>query len=90
MAAVPVPAENARPRSIHRIGGPGVGTFANAARWGPVMDTRRLVAYVLIVVLLAFLTGVWRYLTRERRAHYRAHRQFEQRKLDRLARDASS
>ncbi len=54
------------------------------------MDTRRLVAYVLIVLLLAFLTGVWRYLTRERRAHYRAHRQFEQRKLDRLARDAGA
>lgn len=51
------------------------------------METRHLIAYLLIAVLLAFLAGVWRYLTRERRAHQRTQRQIERRKLDRLAGD---
>jgi hypothetical protein len=54
------------------------------------METRHLVAYALIFLVLAFLAGVWRYLTRERRAHYRAQRQGERRKLDRLARDTAA
>ena len=48
-----------------------------------VMETRQIIAYVLIALLLASLTAVWRYLTRERRAHYRSHRQGQRRKLAR-------
>ncbi len=53
-----------------------------------VMETRHLVAYVLILLLAVFLVGVWRHLTRERRAHERTRRAIDKRKLDRLARDA--
>lgn len=51
------------------------------------METRHLIAYLLIALLLVFLTGVWRHLTRERRAHHRTQREMARRKLDRLARD---
>jgi hypothetical protein len=45
---------------------------------------------VLLALLLAFLFGVWRHLTRERRAHYRTYRQSQRRKLDRLARERTA
>lgn len=64
------------------------GTFADAARWVAVMEMRRLIAYALIVILAAFLTGVWRYATRERRAHFRTLRQAERRKHERVARES--
>jgi len=55
------------------------------------METRQIIAYVLIVLLLASLTAVWRHLTRERRAQYRSQqRQGERRKLDRLARETTA
>ena len=54
------------------------------------METRHLLAYALIALLAAFLAGVWRYLTRQRRAHYRTQRKIDRRKLERLARETQT
>jgi hypothetical protein len=49
------------------------------------METRHLIAYLLIAALAAFVVGVWRYLTRERRAYQRAYRRSRKRRLEALA-----
>jgi uncharacterized iron-regulated membrane protein len=64
--------------------------FRDCGTLGDLMETRQLIAYALIVLLLACLTGVWLYLTRERRANNRSQRQFDRRKLERLAGDTQA
>jgi ABC-type nickel/cobalt efflux system permease component RcnA len=54
------------------------------------MEMRHIIAYLLIFALAGSLILVWRYLTRERRAHHRTQKQSERRKLERLARETAA
>jgi hypothetical protein len=54
------------------------------------MEMRHIIAYLLILALAGSFVLVWRYVTRDKRAHQRTQRASEKRKLERVARDAQS
>ena len=51
------------------------------------MEARHIIAYLLIVAIVGFLTFAFRYATREWRAHQRARRASRKRRQERLAGD---
>ena len=51
------------------------------------MEARHIIAYLLIVAIIGFLTSSFLYATREWRAHHRARRASRKRRLERLAGD---
>ncbi len=52
------------------------GTYCSAARW-PRMETREIIAYVIIAIMLLGAIGAFLYATRKRRAQTKAYKRFE-------------